>query len=113
MLSKLFELSLPAKNVFVGDKKPEKVKRLEAVIAEDYDINVHELWNWYRDSEAKIMMCFVLIHYMNYVPGSVAKVYKINHHFMMKRIVDLYQIALLNKGDLDKISKYRSLILKQ
>lgn len=74
------------------------VMRLENAVKQYYDVNTYELTDWRIDSDAKKMICFLLVWHLGYSITSVAKAYNIYRGYLKTVVIDHYKNLLLNDG---------------
>lgn len=73
-----------------------RVDRLEAIVAKHFCMSVYDLDTFYKDSEGKLMVCFLLHEWFNYSVESIAVKYKIYPNFLQKNIIEYYHKYLIN-----------------
>lgn len=73
-----------------------RVDRLEAIVAKHFCMSVYDLDTFYKDSEGKLMVCFLLHEWLNYSVESIAVKYKIYPNFLQKNIIEYYHKYLIN-----------------
>lgn len=89
--------------VGLSDVLDVRVTHIEKIVAHNYNIPVHELTTFYRDSDAKVMCCFLLHDMFNYSIGSIAKRYHIDRLFLRTKIIRIYTDCLQSKNTLKQV----------
>lgn len=72
------------------DRTDKRVQLLESLIAEEFNTTIHKLDLFYKDSNAKLMCCFMLHVLFDYSIATIAKQYNINRHFLGKNIREYF-----------------------
>lgn len=85
-----------------GEVTDARVIKAEKAVIDLYKVTAVELTDWRNNSEAKIMLCFMLHEHLHYSIGSLAKRYKIYHLYLRNQINETYvkclqQPAFYNK----------------
>lgn len=88
-------VALKATLVF-GDLVDARVSTLEVAVSAHYNVTVFSLKDWVKDSEAKLMLCFLLHHKLRYSIGSLAKAYNVNALFLRNEVIKLYENCLVD-----------------
>lgn len=94
--------------VSYGRVHDARIDKIEQIVAGHYNTTVHELNVFYRDTEAKIMCCFLLHDMFNYSIGSIAAKYHIDRLFLRNKIKQQYIKCLQNKADMQQVTALRS-----
>lgn len=98
-------MPIDLKNVIVlGKIEDVRVAKLEQSVAAHFGVSVHTLNDWKHDSDAKLMLCFLLCNTLQYSIGSVAKHYAINRLYLKNKIVDQYQKCLLDASEMMRVN---------
>lgn len=90
-----------------------RVVKCEQIVAGYFEVSVHDLNTFYRDTEAKLMCCFVLHYVLQYSIGSIAKRYNINAGYLRKNITEYYKKCLLDKAFLRLVKGFESAVLME
>lgn len=97
--------------VLTGEVEDFRIKQIEQIIANEYNVSVHELDVYYRDSEAKIMCCFMVHNLLGYSVKSIAKKYKIYPAFLQNKINEHFIKCLEDKVFFNQITRLRDAFL--
>ena len=89
----------------------KRINQIEQLVADAYNTNVSELDVYYRDSDAKLMCCFLLHHLLNYSVGSIAKKYRIFPLFLKNKIQEHYKRCLQDSVFMDHVSGLKNAFL--
>lgn len=81
----------------LGVVDDKRVERLELHISKHYRIGVQDLNTFYKDTDAKLMLCFLLHDWFNYSVASIAGRYNIYPAFLQKNITEHYHKCLLSE----------------
>lgn len=84
--------------VILGKVVDPNVVRLEQIIADEYDISIHELNNWKFNTEPKQVLCFLLHKYCHYTIASIARQYNI-HRFYLKNCITAEIVSCLENSE--------------
>lgn len=79
-----------------GDLIDVKVEVFEAIVCDYYKVTKLSLKDWVVDSEAKLMLCFLLHHKLRYSIGSLANTYNVNVLFLRNNVLKIYESCLLD-----------------
>lgn len=74
----------------LGSVIDNRITAIEQLVANYYDVSVHDLDVSYRDTPAKLMCCFLLHDLLNYSIGSLANKYKVYQGFLRNKIKEHY-----------------------
>lgn len=80
----------------LGAITDHRVEKLEAIVAKHFCMSVYDLDTYYKDSEGKLMVCFLLHEWFDYSVESIAVKYKIYPSFLQKNIIEYYHKYLIN-----------------
>ncbi len=80
----------------LGNLVDVRVSALELTVSKYYNVNVLALKDWVVDSEAKLMLCFLLHHKLRYSIGSLAKAYNVNALFLRNEVLKIYENCLVD-----------------
>lgn len=98
-------VKIDAKNIIrLGVIDDARVERMEQIISKAYRIGVQDISVFYNDSDAKIMLCFLLHDMFNYSISSIAERYNIYASFLDKNIREHYHNCLLSKEFYNKVA---------
>lgn len=75
---------------------------VERIVADAYNVTTTDLHLFYKDSDAKLMCCFLLFDRFDFKQSYLAKHYKINPEYLMQNIVLIY-VAYFSNGRVTKI----------
>jgi hypothetical protein len=89
LLQQDLDLEKPTKSF--GLKVDKKVYFLELAVIQYYSIDEALLKDWRYDSQAKIVICFLLFHVYGYSIGSLSDRYHIYKLRLIDRIKKIYQ----------------------
>lgn len=88
-----------------------RIADIEQIVSNYYGVNVSELDVYYRDSDAKLMCCFLLHHLLNYSVGSIAKKYRVFPLFLKNKIQEHYQKCLQDSVFMDQVTELKNAFL--
>lgn len=88
-----------------------RIADIEQIVSNYYGVNVSELDVYYRDSDAKLMCCFLLHHLLNYSVGSIAKKYRVFPLFLKNKIQEHYQKCLQDSVFMDQVTEFKNAFL--
>ena len=83
-------------SLILGKLVDPRVQILEREVSKHYHVEIPMLSAWQYDTEAKKVLCFLLVRYLQYSIGSVAKAYNINRLYLKNEITNLYKTCLLD-----------------
>lgn len=75
-----------------------KIDQIEQMVAESYGTTVHELNVFYKDTDAKLMCCFLMYDVLGYSIKLLANWYRIYPNFLENKINEHY-IRCLHDSD--------------
>lgn len=75
-----------------------RIAKIEEIVAAHFGVNKYDLNTFYKDTPAKLMVCFLLHDMLHYSVPSIAKQYKIYGAFLQKNITEHYHKCLLDKA---------------
>lgn len=80
-----------AKNVIeTGKINDLRINKVEAIVTDHYRVTLDSLTDWRTDSNAKVMVCFMLHEHLHYSIGSLAKRYRVYHLRLRNLINETY-----------------------
>lgn len=85
---------------------------IEKLVADHYNTTVHELDVWYKNSDEKIMCCFLLHDLLNYTVSSLAHKYNIYPAFLQKNINEHYAKCLTDEAFFELVSSLKDAFFK-
>lgn len=91
-----------------GAVQDPRICKIEAIVADYFDTTVHELNVFYKDTEAKILCCFMLHDLFTYSIGSLAVRYNIDRLFLRNKITQIYINCLQDEADMRRVIALRS-----
>lgn len=88
-----------------------RIQEIEQIVSGFYGINVSELDVYYRDTDAKLMCCFLLHHLLNYSIGSISKKYRVFPLFLKNKIQEHYQKCLQDSVFMAQVTELKDAFL--
>lgn len=84
-----------------------KIDQIEQMVARAYDTKVSELDVFYKDTDAKLMTCFLIYDVLGYNVKIIASWYSIYHRFLQNKIEEHYIKCLQDSGFMAKVTGFR------
>ena len=78
----------------LGSVEDPRIKEIEVIVSNHFNVSVSDLTVFYRDSPAKLLCCFLLHELLDYSIHSIARAYKIHWLFLTNNIKGFYIRAL-------------------
>lgn len=101
-------IPVPLKEVVqFGTCQDPRILKVETVVANYFKTTVHELNVFYKDTEAKVMCCFLLHDIFSYSIGSVAARYNIDRFYLQNQITRKYITCLQDNKALNEVLQMR------
>jgi len=97
--------------VLTGEVEDYRIKQIEEIVASEFNVSVHDLDTFYRDTEAKIMCCFLVHTLLEYHVNSIAKKYRIYPAFLQTKINELFIKYLQDKASFNLITRLKDAFL--
>ena len=94
--------------VSFGAVHDPRIVKIETVVADFFNTTIHELNVFYKDTDAKILTCFLLHDMFSYSIGSIAKRYNIDSLFLRNKITQTYLNCLQNEADMQRVIALRT-----
>jgi hypothetical protein len=85
-----------------------RVPQMEKLIAKIYNTTVYNLDIFYKDTPAKLMLCFMLHNEFNYSIKSLAERYRVYPAYLQKKIYEHYHKCLIDEAFFDCVKQLRS-----
>jgi hypothetical protein len=82
-------MSVFFKGKVLGSEVDKRVVLLENKVCDYFYLPKYTLTDWRYDTDAKVLMCFILVKELGYSVSSVAREYNINRGYLRKRIIDI------------------------
>jgi hypothetical protein len=77
-----------------GTIEDSRINEIETSVSAYYKTTVLEMLDWRKDTDAKLMVCFLLNQKLNYSIPSLANWYGINRHYLRNSIVAQFEKCL-------------------
>ena len=94
--------------IVFGTVQDPRIVKIENVVANHFNTTIHELNVFYKDTEAKILTCFLLHDLFAYGISGLAVRYKIDRLFLRNKITQVYINCLSKKADMERVRALRS-----
>lgn len=89
--------------VFTEDGRDNDIALLEKIVAGNYNVKVADLDVFYKDSDAKLMCCFLVHDLLKYTVKSIAVKYGVNVWYLHAVIQDYYKKCLQDPAFMDHV----------
>lgn len=101
-------IPIKTKNVIsFGTVQDPRIVKVETVVANYFNVNVHHLNLFYKDTDAKVMCCFLLHDLFMYSIGSLGSRYNIDRFFLRHKITQKYIDCLKDNKVLSEVLQLR------
>lgn len=89
--------------VLTEDKRDNDISIIESIVAEKYHVKVSDLDVFYKDSDAKLMCCFLVHDLLKYTVKSIAVKYGVNVWYLHSKIGDYYKHCIQDAAFMDHV----------
>lgn len=93
--------------VFTEDGRDNDIALLEKIVADNYNVKVADLDVFYKDSDAKLMCCFLVHDLLKYTIKSIAVKYGVNVWYLHSKIQEYYLQCLRDDVFMNHVSSLR------
>jgi len=96
----------------IGAIVDHRIERIENLVASHFKTSIHELHAGCRDTESKLMCCFMLHDVCHYSIGSLGAKYNVYHGFLRNKITGIYKKCLQDVDYMAQVTALRTAFLE-